>query len=81
MTLVGGKPGVYYLVKSIAPEYSAVLGDLGVYEGKTLKVISALALGGPLILDLGSSQLAVDRCLAGTIAVQTCAGPSSSVIL
>ena len=48
----------------------ARLGSLGVAEGQTLRKLSALAWGGPVVVEIKRTQIAIGRGMAGRILVR-----------
>ncbi len=46
------------------------LGSLGIIPGKTITKISAMMMNGPVVIQVGSTQLAIGYGMAGKVIVQ-----------
>ncbi len=61
-----GRP---YLVKSIKAGAVALLSDVGLFPGRSLKVVNKFPFGGPLVVDLGGYLVAIARSATAEIEV------------
>jgi ferrous iron transport protein A len=50
------------------------LCSMGIFPGQRLQKAGGMALGGPVLVNVGSSQLAVGRGMAGKIIVRIAKG-------
>ena len=62
-------PGRRLRVVAVAPEHEPALAQEGLGIGVEISVERRLALGGPLIVRLGRTRLALARTVAGSILV------------
>ena len=70
MRLSNAVAGVEYVITTIEAPVPSNLGDLGIYPGARAVVVMRLPFGGPVLLDLYGSQVALDRAIAARVAVR-----------
>jgi len=70
-SLIGIKPGKNYRVVGILGGYGAIrkLNLLGIKEGKSIKKVSYQPLRGPVVIEIGGSQIAIGYGMASRIIV------------
>jgi Fe2+ transport system protein FeoA len=68
--LIDASTGVPLRVLSVEPLHRASLAREGIVVGAAISVERRLALGGPLIVRLGMTRIALARGVAGQIAVE-----------
>lgn len=69
-------PGRRLRVVAVGPDHEPALAQEGLREGAEISVERRLALGGPMIVRLGRTRLALARSVATTVLVTT---PDASV--
>jgi Fe2+ transport system protein FeoA len=67
--LVDAAPGQQQRVVAVGPDHETTLSQEGLAPGAEISVERRLALGGPLIIRLGRTRLALARTVAGEILV------------
>ncbi|MGD8625169.1 MAG: metal-dependent transcriptional regulator [Anaerolineae bacterium] len=73
-SLSAGAEGVVLQICDDTPELLRYLGDLGIYPGECLLVLSVAPFEGPLHLRVGNETLAVGRRVAEHVVVELAAG-------
>jgi Fe2+ transport system protein FeoA len=68
--LVNAEAGRAWRVAAIDPTVAAELGREGILPGTDLTVVTRLPLGGPLVVSVGRSRLAVSADLATRIEME-----------
>lgn len=70
MTLLCARPGVRYVVLSVLDGCPVSAGDLGIVPGAEISLTARFPLGGPLLVSLDGSMVALARRVASRIIIR-----------
>ena len=70
-TLYSMKPGETGMISKMdgGMEFNRKLRNIGIREGKQVRVVARQYLGGPLVIEIGGRQITIGRGMAGRIFV------------